>query len=279
MGGTFSTAMTPHQNDEGHHGDSENDNVEKNSREAELLGATDGKVRQAYHDLLLKFDGLEAISRAQGNEIKFYRGIVSASSATSEMDRRLQEVQDQLRQLSDDLVFLTRECYRVFDENSQRAEHNISMRGNLDRITRTLLIVTEENKSLKEGLWLRSDKMTTSEKEESRLNSEAEEKASSGTSKIHRKRARTNLKTHEVVKHTPQLSSSHEQLVQNQEGPEDSLPAQLTALRADFVTLHSKLQSAETHIMNISGNLGALIPREIVKNVSTKQVTRVPTSK
>lgn len=277
--GTNSTTMTPQENDEGRYANAGNDHVEKIPRESpqgrELVGAADDLARQAYHDLSLKFDGLKVISKAQENEIKFYREIVSVSSATSEMDRRLHDVQDQLRQFSDDLVLLTRECSRVLHESSQREEHKISMRDDLERITRTLLLVTEENKSLKEGRWLRSDKMTTSEKEESRPNSEVEEKASSTTSKIHRKKARTNLKSAEGGRHIQQLSSSHEQLVQNQEGPKDSLPAQLTALRADFTTLHSKLQSAETHIVNISGNLGALIPREVVKNVSTKQEIRV----
>lgn len=268
-----STTMASQQNDEGRHANAENDSVEKIPRDAqqgrELVGADD-VGRQAYHDLLLKFDGLKVISEAQEKKIEFYREIVSVSSATSEMDRRLHDVQDQLRQLSDDLVLLTRECSRVLHESSQREEHEISMRDSLDRITRTLHIVTEENKSLKKGRWLRPDKITTSEKEESRPNSEVEEKASSGTSKIHRKKARTNLKSPEMGERTPQLSSSHEQLVQNREGLKHSLPAEVTALRADFMTLHSKLQSAEAHIVNISGNLGALIPREVVKNVSTE---------
>lgn len=273
MGGTNSTDVTSQQKNEGYYANAENDNVEKIPRESqhgrELAGAADDTGQQAYHDLLLKFDGLEVISRAQENEIEFYRGIVSASSATSEMDRRLREVQDQLRQFSDDLVFLTRECSRVLHESSQRAQHKVSIRNDLDRLTRTLLIVLEDNKRLKEGHRLSSDKVTTSEKEEFQLDAEAEEKAVSETSKIHRKKARSNLRPPEVSRHALESSSSHGQLVQKQEGGNDGLVAQLTALRADFESLHSKLQSAEKHIVNISGNLGALLPREVVQNVST----------
>lgn len=240
-------------------------NVPKTSETMELS-------RDDYDELLLQYESLDSISAAQQQEIASYRRIIS-ETRSDEMNHQMEEVQNQLREFSVSLDLFTNENSKVFHADYNRSQHKVSMRENLDRLSRTLLIVTEENKALKEGHRLMADSLTELETEESAPTAESGEQVRSGISTIHRKKASSNLRSQEINGHSLQPKALDEQLKHSQEPPTDGLLAEISATRTELLALQSKLRSAETHIINIGGNLGALIPRDTVKNVCTDQVT------
>lgn len=264
MGGSNSTGPQSQQNRQKYR---ELENVLKPPEAMEMS-------RDDYHELLLQYEGLKNTSAAQQQEIASYRKIISETTS-DELSHRMDEVQDQLREFSVSLDWFTNENSKMFHANYKRSQHKFSVRENLDRLSRTLLIVTEENKVLKEGHRLMADSLTELEKEESDPTAESEEQVRSGISTIHRKKASSNLRSQEVDGHALRPKALDEQLMHSQEQPTDGLLAEISATRAELLALQSKLISAEKHIINIGGNLGALLPRETVKNVCTDQVTPV----
>lgn len=264
MGGSISTESHSQQKRREHR---DLQNVSRTTEAMELS-------QQDYHELLLKYEGLKNISTAQQQEIASYRRIISETTS-DEMGRRMDEVQDQLREFSVSLDWFTSENSRMFHANSKRSQHKFSMRDNLDRLSRTLLIVAEENKALKEGSRLMADSLTELDVEEFDSTAESEQQVRSGISTIHRKKAWSNLRSQEMEGHASQPKALDEQLMHSQERSTDGLLAEISATRTELLALQSKLRSAETHIINIGGNLGALLPRETVKNVCTDQVTPV----
>lgn len=241
-------------------------NVPKTSETMELS-------RDDYDELLLQYESLDSISAAQQQEIASYRRIIS-ETRSDEMSHRMDEVQNQLREFSVSLDLFTNENSEMFHANYNRSQHKVSLHENLDRLSRTLLIVTEENKALKEGHRLMADSLTELE-EESDPTAESGEQVRSGISTVHRKKASSNLRSQETSGHSLQPKALDEQLMHSQKPPTDGLPAESSATRTELLALQSKLRSAETHIINIGGNLGALLPRDTVKNVCTDQVTPV----
>lgn len=275
MGGSKSTENQARRNGQGSRTDTRSQHLEKLQQELQdgrrVPEAMEDMLRQDYHDLLVQHDELQDIVTTQDREIASYRNIILQTSS-NEMGRRMDEVQDQLRQFSVDLDWFKNENLKIFHEINKRSQHKFSMRTNLDRLTRTLLLVTEENQTLKRGSSLEEDGLAESESEDFDSTTGSGEKVLSETSTIHRKKARTNLRSQEPERHTPRSGSSrHEQLAQSPERPKDELLTQISDLRAEFVTLQSKLESAETHIINMGGNLGALLPREEVKDVGPEQ--------
>lgn len=228
--------------------------------------------RDDYHKLLMKYERLNTISAAQREEIASYRRIIS-ETPLDEMSHRMDEIQDQLRELSVSLDSFTNENSEMFHANYNRSQHKVSTRESLDRLSRTLLIVTEENKALKEGHRLMADSLTDLETEASDPTAESGEQVRSGISTIHRKKASSNLRSQEMDGHLLQPKSLDEQLMHSQEPPTDGLLAEISETRTELLALQSELRSAKTHIINMSGNLGALVPQETVKNVCTDQVT------
>ncbi|KAG6354697.1 hypothetical protein INS49_004715 [Diaporthe citri] len=182
------------------------------------------------------------------------------------MSHRMDEVQDRLQQISISLDWFRSEHSKVIHEYNKRSQHRFSMRKILDRLTSTLVMVTEENQFLKAGPPMNADRPAESEKDEFESTAEPEEQVRRGTSTIHRKKARSNLRSPEVETCASQLKNSHEQLVHSPGRRTDDLLKEISATRAELLTLQSKLKSAETHIVKIGGNLGALLPRETVKN-------------
>lgn len=274
MGGLKPTKIQAWQKRQGCRADTGFDHLAKSQRKVEdgrkVPEAMDDMLRQDYHELLVQHDELQDIVTTQDREIASYRQIVSETSS-NEMSRRMDEVQDQLRQFSFDLDWFKTENSKIFREINKRSQHKFSMRTNLDRLSRTLLLVTEENKALKESPALNAGGLTGPERTDFDSTTESEEQIIGGISDIHRKKATTNLRSQEMERHTHRLSSPDEHLVQIQDQSNDELLAQISDLRAEFVVLQSKLKSAETHIINIGGNLGALLPREEVKDVRTEQ--------
>lgn len=230
--------------------------------------------RHDYHELLLKYERLRNISTAQQQEIESYRRTIS-ETMSNDMSRRMDEIQDQLREFSVSLDWFANENSKMFHANYKRSQHKFSMRDNLDRLSRTLLIVTEENKALKEGPRLITDSLTKLDTEEFGSTSQSEEQVRSGISTIHRKKGRSNLRSQEIDGHASQPKALDEQSMHSHEPTTDSLLVEISATRTELLALQSKLRSAETHIINNGGNLGALLPRETVKNVCTDQVAPV----
>lgn len=274
MGGSRATERPSRRTQHNYHAEPESDHPKRLHHEVqkgrEIPEAVDDMRRQDYQDLLLKCDGMKETSAAQEQEIAFLRKHISETSS-NDMNRRMDEVQDQLLQISISIDWFTSEHDKIIDENNKRSQHKFSMRNNLDRLSRALLTVTEENKALKEGLRTREDTLTESKKDELESMVESEEQFRSGASTIRRKKATSNLRSPEAERHSSQLKSSQEQLVHNQERPADDLAKIIAATRAELLTLQSKLNSAETHIIKIGGNLGALLPRETVRKVRTDQ--------
>lgn len=270
MGGSNATERPSRRSQNNYHADPESDHLNRLHHELQkgrgIPEAMDDMRRKDYHDLLLKYDRLKDLSSAQEREITLLRKEISETSS-NEMSQRMDEVQDQLRQISISLDWFTSEHSKIIHESNKRSEHKFSMRDNLDRLTRALVTVTEENKALKAGPRVNPDRLVGSEKDESESTTESEEQVWRGTSTLHRKKATLNLRSPEVETYASQLKTSHEQRVQSQEQPTDDLLKEISVTRAELLTLQSKLKSAETHIINIGGNLGALLPRETVKKV------------
>lgn len=272
MGGSNATERPSRRSQNNYHADPDSDHLNRLHHELqkgrEIPEAMEDMRRKDYHDLLLKYDRMKEISSSQGQEITFLRKKISETSSNV-MSRRMDEVQDQLLQISESLDWFTCEHSKTIHENNKRSEHKFSMRNNLDRLTRALVTVTEENKALREGPRMNVDRPVESGKDEFESTVESEEQVRSGTSTLHRKKATSNLRSAEVETFASRLKTSHEQLVQSQEQPNDDLLKEISATRAELLTLQSKLKSAETHIINIGGNLGALLPQETVKEVRT----------
>ncbi|KAK7698783.1 hypothetical protein SLS64_012265 [Diaporthe eres] len=275
MGGSKATEKPSRRTQHNYHADPESDHPKGIHHEVqkgrEIPEAVDDMWRQDYQDLLLKYDGMKETSAAQEQEIAFLRKHISEISSNDEMNRRMDEVQDQLLQVSISIDWFTNEHYKIIDENNKRSQHKFSMRNNLDRLSRTLLTVTEENTALKERLRTREDTLTESKKDELESIVESEEQFRSGALTIHRKKATSNLRSPEAERHSSQLRSPQEQLVHNQERPADDLVKEIAATRAELLTLQSTLESAKMHIIKIGGNLGALLPRETARRVRTDQ--------
>lgn len=272
MGGSNSAERQPRQYQQGHRADPEYDLLQiphhQSQEGRELPRVSDDIWRKDYHELMLKCDELKRISAAQEREIASYRKSVT-ETASDEIFRRLDEVQNQLRELSVNLDWFTRGSSMMFQENTKRSQHKFSMRDNLDRLTRALVAVTEENKALKEGHRLTTDRPLESENEDFESMSESGEQVPSGASTIHRKEPTSDLRSQPAERHPFQLQGPHEQLVHGPEGLGDL--DETVATRAEVLALKSQLKSAKTHIVNIGGNLGALLPRETFKNVRTDQ--------
>lgn len=282
MGGSKATEKPSRRIQHNYHADPESDHPKRIHHEVqkgrEIPEAVDDMRRQDYQDLLLKYDGMKETSAAQEQEIAFLRKHISETSSNDEMNRCMDEVQAQLLQISTSIDWFTSEHYKIIDENNKRSQHKFSMRNNLDRLSRALLTVTEENKALKAGPRMDADKLAESENDEFESTAESEEQVRSGTSTLHRKKATSNLRSREVEKCASQFKSSYEQLMHNQDRPTDELLKEMSATRAELLTLQSELKSAQTHIINIGGNLGALLPQETVKKVRTiKNSDRVGT--
>lgn len=274
MGGSNATETPSRRSQQKYHADPESENLNRLHHELQkgrkIPEAMDDMRRQEHHDLLLKYDGMKETSTAQEKEIAFLRKHISETSSNN-MSRRMDEVQNQLLQISISLDWFTSEHSKIMHENKERSQHKFSMRNNLDRLTRALVIVTEENKALTEGPQKRADRPTESNKDEFESIVEPEEHVSSRASTIHRKKATSNLRSPEAERHESQLKSPQEQLVHSQKRPTDELLKEISATRTELLTLQSKLKSAEQHIVNIGGNLGALLPRETVKKVRRNQ--------
>lgn len=232
--------------------------------------------RDDHHKLSMKYERLNNISAAQREEIASCRRIIS-ESPLDEMSHRMDEIQDQLRGLSVSLDWFTNKNPKIFHADYNRSQHKVSTRESLDRLSRTLLIVTEENKALKEGHRLKADSLTDLATEASDPTAESGEQVRSGFSTIHRKKASSSLRSQEMDRHLLQPKALDEQLMHSQEPPTDGLLAEISPTRTELLALQSKLRSelrsAQTHIINMSGNLGALLPQETFKNVCTDQVT------
>lgn len=276
MGASSSTERESRKNQQEHHADRGEERLERPQRESQSGHRTpeafDHRLRQDYNVLLLKYDELKRNATAQEQDVAFYRRTL-LEPLSNEMSGRMDEMQDQLREFSVNLDWSTSENSRMFHEINKRSQHKFSMRKNLDRLTRTALIMTEENKVLKEGQRLMADRLMGLEEEESELTAGSDEQVLSGKSTIHRKKASSNLRSQDIERHASRLKGPDEQPTHtgSQQRPNDEVLAEISVTRAEFLALQSKLRSAETHIINIGGNLGALMPRETVKNVRTNQ--------
>lgn len=277
MGGSNPTQRKPRQEQKTHHVYLETDHLKKLHHELqkgrELSEATDDLLRQEYHQLLLKFDSQKEMSAAQKKEIEFYRQIISNTSPI-EVNRRMDEMEERLRQFCDNLGWFTHEHSRIVRENNRRSQNKFSMRDTLGSLARSLESATalsEENKALKRRLPLKPDMLWVSEEEEFGSTTDSEERVWGGTSTIHRKKGSSNLRSPRVEKHAPHSNGLHEKLEQSQELSNVERLAQVPTSQADLVaSLQSRLESAQTHIINLGGNLGALLPWEEVKQVRSE---------
>lgn len=268
MGGSSPTQRKPQQEQQAHHVYLENDHLKKLHHELqkgrELSEATDDLLRQEYHQLLLKFDSQKEMSAAQKKEIEFYRQIISNTSPR-EVNRRMDEMEERLRQFCDNLDWFTNEHSRIVRENNRRSQNKFSMRDTLSSLARSLESATalsEENKTLKRRL---------PEEEELGSTASSEERVWSGTSTIHRKKGSSNLRSQDGTRHAPHSNGLHEQLEQSEEPSNVERLAHVPTSQANLVaSLQSRLESAETHIINLGGNLGSLLPREEVKEVRSE---------
>lgn len=274
MGSSNSTEKESRQNRQENHAEPGDEHLERPQRatpsERKTTEAMEKMPRQDYHELLLKYDELKKNSAEKDREIAFYRRTLLESSS-NEMSHRMDEMQDQLRELSVNFDRFTSENSRMIHGINKRSQHKFSMRENLDRLTRTVSIVTQENKALKEGRRFLADSLTGLEEQESEPAAGSDEQVLRGKSKIHRKKASSNLRSQEIERQASQSKRSDEQLMHSQQRPTDDLLSELSVTRAELLALQSKVRSAETHIINNGGNLGALVPQETVKNVSTDQ--------
>lgn len=270
MGGSNAAERPSRRSQHNYHADPESDHLNRLHHELQkgrkIPEAMDDMRRQDYHNLLLKYDGMKETSTAQEKEIAFLRKHISEASS-NDMSHRMDEVQDQLLQISISLDWFTSEHSKVINEYNKRSQHKFSMRNNLDRLSRALVTITEENKAFKEGPRSRAEP----KRDEFYSTAETEEQVWSGTSTLHRKKATSNLRSPEVDTYASQLEISHEKLAHSQKRPTDDLFKELSDTRAELLTLQSKLESAQTHIVKIGGTLGALLPRETVKKVRTDQ--------
>lgn len=277
MGGLRSTQKKSRLGQQAHHAYPEHDHLKRLHHEVqkgrELSEATDDILRQEYHKLLLKFDSQEEMSAAQKKEIEFYRQIISNTSPI-EVNRRMDEMEERLRQLCDNLGWFTNEHSRIVRENIRRSQNKFSMRDTLSSLARSLESATalsEENKSLKRRLALKPDTLMGSEEEEFGSTADSEERFWGGTSTIHRKKGSSNLRAQDGIRHAPDSNGLHEQLEQSQELSNVERLAHGPTSQANLVvSLQSRLESAETHIINLGGNLGSLLPREEVKEVRSE---------
>lgn len=274
MGSSNSTERESRQNRQQNHADPGDEHLERPQRATQSEHRTTESMekmpRQDYHELLLKYDELKRNSTAQEREIAFYRRTVLETSS-NEMSHRMDEMQDQLREFSVNFDRFTSENSRMIHEIKKRSQYKFSMHENLDRLTRTVSIVTQENKALKEGRRFMADSLTGLEEQESESAAGSDEQVLSGKSTIHRKKASSNLRSQEIGRQASQSKRSDEQPMHSQQRPTDDLLSELSVTRAELLALQSKVRSAETHIVNNGGNLGALVPQETVKNVSTEQ--------
>lgn len=225
--------------------------------------ATDCKLQQDYEELLLEFNRLKAKHTARGQEVAFYRNVVSEST-WKEMCCRMQELQDQLGQFSADYS-------RASHEHNQRSQNRASMRDSMDRLSEAVLILTRQNEALQEGCRLKEGDVPRSERDGFLSTAEPEEDLLRRASRIPRKKARTDLRSQTGDKSATPLKSLDGRLMKSQAQPEDEVVAEIPALKNDFLALQSKLKSAQDHIIHLGGNMGALIPCDVVKNVSTKR--------
>lgn len=277
MGGSSPTQRKPRQEQQAHHVYLENDHLKKLHHELqkgrELSEATDDLLRQEYHQLLLKFDSQKEMSAAQKKEIEFYRHIISNTSPI-EVNRHMDEMEERLRQFCDNLGWFTNEHSRIVRENITRSQNKFSMRDTLGSLARSLESATalsEENKNLKRRLPLKPEILMGSEKEELGSTADSEERVWGGTSTIHRKKGSSNLRSQDVIRHAPHSNGLHEQLEQSQDLSDVERLAHVPTSQANLVvSLQSRLESAQTHIINLGGNLGSLLPREEVKKVRSE---------
>lgn len=235
----------------------------------EPIAATDVTLRQVHDELLLEFDRLRAKYTARGQELAFYRKIVSEST-WKEMCCRVQELQDQLGQSSVDFS-------RISHEYTQLSQYISSLNDNTDRLSQAVLIFTRqhENDTLQKGRRLKEDSGPKSENDEFLPTADPEEAFLRRASRIQRKRARTDLRSQTGDSSTgyPEKSPD-DRLMKKQGQPKDDVDVEIPRLKNEFLALQSKLNSAQKHIIHLGGNLGALLPCEKVENVSAKRNNR-----
>ncbi|KAL1860362.1 hypothetical protein Daus18300_009275 [Diaporthe australafricana] len=144
-------------------------------------------------------------------------------------------------------------------------QKEISIRGTLDQLSRALHSVTKENEDLKQRA---SSKVKDPAEMDAVLesNPESEEEIPSEASRIRRKIGAADLRLAGGGDNVPRLNKKpRDEPVQSQEQRNNQDPSQLPISNAESDALRSRLKEAEAHIINISGNLGALLPREVVE--------------
>lgn len=284
LGGPNLTDGVTRQMDRRDHGDPESvalATVHHNFHDwHEILEPMDSLLRQ----LLVKYDNLQTVLSAQDRHIAdIHRLGILWEKSSNEVNRHFEGIQDQvrskdsevencktrLRECSEECGWLRGENSRLSRENRDLSQKEISMRATLDRFSRNLHSVTKENEDLKQRV--RSKTKEPAEMDAGfESNPESEEELPSEASRIRRKRGSADLRVPKCGENVPQLNKKpRDEPVQRQEQLNNQFPSQLPTRNSESDNLRSKLKQAETHIINIGGNLGALLPREVVEEVRT----------
>ncbi|KAI3391283.1 hypothetical protein diail_7642 [Diaporthe ilicicola] len=237
-----------------HDADADGVSLETIHYEVQDLRETLEPMKSLLQQSVVDYDNLQrAVSARDRNIEDLHQFCIVWEESLNGMHSRFEKLQDQLILKQSGL------------QRRRTQAQDLRMRSTLHRLERALQPVTKEDADLRQRLRSNVEQRTDnggvpdspfqSQKEQQEPMSEA--------TKIRRKKGIFHLRPPKLGGDAPQSNNSPDEPLQFQK-QQKGQPAQLPTHHADFEGLNTRLKAAEAHIINIGGNLGALLPREVL---------------